>query len=147
MQRLAIALLLISTPTIAEDRKPQIGDTIPNLRFKDIRALERSLGDLGKKQAYVFVFTTTQCPLVRRIMPKLVELDQQFGPQAVQVVAVNVGADDTIRAMAAQAIEFDAPFPFVKDVDLSCVKKLGIERTPEVAVLDAERRLVYRGRV
>jgi peroxiredoxin len=147
MQRFAITLLLISAPVFAAGPKPQIGDTIPNLRFKDIRALERSLGDLGKKQAYVFVFTTTQCPLVQRIMPKLVELDSRFGPQGVQVVAVNVGAEDTIRDMAAQAIEFDAAFPFVKDVDLSCVKKLGVERTPEVAVLDAERRLVYRGRV
>jgi len=62
-------------------------------------------------------------------------------------VAVNVGADDTIREMAEQALDFGADFPFVKDVDLSCVKSLGVTKTPEVAILDHEYRLVYRGRI
>lgn len=131
----------------ADERAPAIGDVIGELRFKDIRGLQRSLVDFGKKRAYVLVFTTTYCPLVKRTLPKLTELDTKFGPQDVQFVAVNVGEDDTIRDTAAQAIEYECSFPFVKDTDLSCVKKLGIERTPEVAVLDAERRLAYRGRV
>jgi hypothetical protein len=126
---------------------PAIGDQIGDLRFKDIRALPRSLADLGKKRAYVFVFTTTSCPLVRRSIPKLIELDTRFASQEVQIVAVNVGADDSIRDMAAQALELDAAFPFVKDVDLSCASTLGVTRTPGVAVLDADRRLVYRGRI
>ena len=129
------------------DRQPALGDTIADLRFKDIRGLPRSLADLRTKRAYVFVFTTTQCPLVRRSMPKLIDLDNRFGSREVQFVAVNVGPEETIRDMAAQAIEFDAAFPFVKDTDLSCVKALGVERTPEVVVLNAEKKLVYRGRI
>ena len=126
---------------------PAIGDTIQDLRFKDIRALPRSLADLGKKRAYVFVFTTTSCPLVRRSIPKLVDLETRYGSQDVQIVAVNVGADESIRDMAAQAIELDAAFPFVKDANLSCATALGVTRTPGVAVLDADRKLVYRGRI
>ena len=142
-----LALMSTHAPAFADERTPAIGDVIGELRFKDIRGLQRSLADLGKKRAYVFVFTTTQCPLVKRTMPKLIELDAKFGPQDVQIVAVNVGVEDTIRDMAAQAIEYDASFPFVKDTDLSCVKRLGIQRTPEVAVLNANSKLVYRGRV
>ena len=126
---------------------PAIGDTVPDLSFKDIRALPRSLADLGARRAYVFVFATTSCPLVRRSIPKLIELHRQFGPQDVQIVAVNVGADDTIRDMAAQAIELNAAFPFVKDSGLSCAKALGVTRTPGVAVLNADKKLVYRGRI
>ncbi len=149
MRGLAILFLLFGmfNTAMSADRKPAVGDSIGELRFKDIRGLPRSMTDLGKKRAYVLVFTTTQCPLVRRTMPKLIDLDARFGPKDVQIVAVNVGAEDTIRDMAAQAIEFDAVFPFVKDTDLSCVKRLGVERTPEVVVLNADRQLVYRGRV
>ena len=121
---------------------PAIGDTIRDLRFKDIRALPRSLADLGTKRAYVFVFTTTSCPLVRRSIPKLIDLDARYGPQDVQIVAVNVGVDDTIRDMAAQAIDLEAAFPFVKDADLSCATALGVTRTPGVAVLDADKKLI-----
>ena len=149
MQRWLLCGLVLSvlSPLLAADSKPSIGDTIGELRFKDIRGLQRSLADLGKQRAYVLVFTTTHCPLVRKSLPKLIDLDQRFGPQAVQVVAVNVGADDSIRDMAAQAIDFEAAFPFVKDTDLSVVKALGVERTPEVVVLNADKQLVYRGRI
>lgn len=131
----------------AQETSPKLGDKFEDLRFKDIRGLQRALADFGKKRAYVLVFTTTHCPLVKRTLPKLTALEAKFAPQEVQFVAVNVGADDTLRLIAAQAIEYEAAFPFVKDGDLSCAKRLGVQRTPEVALLDGERRLVYRGRV
>lgn len=124
-----------------------LGDKVGGLRFKDIRGLVRSLDDFGAKNAYVFVFTTTQCPLVRQSLPKLNDLDKELSAKGVQFVAVNVGVEDTLRDMAAQAIDHESAFPFVKDVDQSCVKALGVTRTPEAVVLDARRRLVYRGRI
>jgi len=131
----------------ADDERPPIGSVVSDLTFRDIRGLDRNLAELGQHRAYVFVFTTTSCPLVQRSMPKLVELNRLFGLQDVQFVAMNVGADDTIREVAEQALEFGAVFPFVKDVDLSCASALGVTRTPEVAVLDHDGRLIYRGRI
>ncbi len=149
MHRLMLVLVVFGliSSVRAADGLPAIGDAITDLRFKDIRGLSRTLADLGKKRAYVFVFTTTQCPLVRRSMPKLIDIDKRFGSRGVQVVAVNVGAGETIRDMASQAIEFEAAFPFVKDTDLSCAKSLGATRTPDVVVLNSDRKLVYRGRI
>ena len=133
-----------ATPTEAH---VEIGAEIADLRFKDIRSLERNLAELGRHRAYVFVFTTTQCPLVKRYLPKLVDLSKQFQDQDVMFVAVNVGLDDSIRDMASQALDFDAPFTFVKDYDLSCATALGVTRTPQVVVLDQQHRLRYRGRI
>lgn len=142
-----VCCALLASPAIAVERQPAIGSKIAELHFKDIRGLRRSLSDLGGKQAYVLLFTTTQCPLVKKSIPKLTELESRYASRNVQFVAVNVGAEDSIRDMAAQAIELDTVFPFVKDQDLSCTKALGVERTPEVVVLNAERKLVYRGRI
>ena len=124
-----------------------IGDRVADLRFKDIRGLVRAAHELGEHQATVLAFVTSDCPLVGRVMPKLIELDAAYREKGVQFVAVNVGAADTLKDMAAQAIEFEASFPFVKDEGLACAARLGIDRTPEVAVLDSEWRLVYRGRI
>lgn len=124
-----------------------LGDAVGNLSFKDIRYLPRSLDDFGEKKAYVLVFTNTTCPLVQRYMPRLKELDARYTAEGVQFVAVNVGAEDSIRDMSSHALEFEALFPFVKDVDGSVTKALGVRRTPEVVILDGQRRLVYRGRI
>ena len=147
-----LILSVLSSESTAVDQSsdaavPEIGSLIPDLRFKDIRALPRSLAEMGTHKAWVLVFTTTQCPLVKKTLPKVAELQRSHKDSDVQFVAINVGTDDTIREMAAQAIDLDVPFAFVKDVDHSCVRALGVQRTPEVVVLDQELHLRYRGRV
>ena len=86
---------------------PEIGSRIPDLRFKDIRALPRSLSEMGAHKAWVLVFTTTECPLVKQTLPKLAELQESHKNSDVQFLAINVGTEDTIREMAAQAIDLD----------------------------------------
>lgn len=125
----------------------KIGATVGNLRFKDIRYLTRSLDDLKGKKAYVLVFTTTTCPIVQRYMPRIKKLDEEYRGKGIQFVALNVGGDDMVQDVAQHAIDFGMEFPFVKDIEGSCAKALGVKRVPEVAVLDAERKLVYRGRI
>jgi thiol-disulfide isomerase/thioredoxin len=133
------------TPALGKD--VPLGTAIADLRFKDIRYLTRSLDDFGKKKAYVIVFTNTTCPVAQRFMPTLQTLEKAYRDKSVQFLAVNVGADDTIVQMAAQAVRFEMEFPFVKDSEYACVDALGVKRTPEVVVLDGERRIRYRGRI
>ena len=143
-----LSILFLGRIFAASDPTPSdIGSRIPDLRFKDIRALNRSLSEMGTPKAWVLVFTTTQCPLVRQTLPKLVEIQKKYADKDVRFIAVNVGIEDTIREMAAQALDLDISFAFVKDVDHSCVKALGVQRTPEVVILDQKMQLQYRGRV
>jgi len=123
------------------------GQVVGDFAFKDIRYLPRRLSDLGKKRAFVLVFTTLDCPLVQRYLPVVKTLEQEFRPQDVQFLAVNVGANDPLLEVAYQAVRVGAEFPFVKDFHGDVVRAVGVTRTPEVVVLDGERRLRYRGRI
>lgn len=138
--------LLAVTNLHAEDR-PKIGSEIANLRFKDIRYLQRSLSDFGEPKATVLVFSNTTCPLVQKYWPKLQRLEEKYRDQGVQFASVNISVDDEVSEIAQQAIDFGVTFPFVKDVDGSCARALGVERTPEVVILDSKRVLRYRGRI
>jgi hypothetical protein len=131
----ALAAVLVSVclipPVGAGEAEVPIGTTIKNLRFKDIRYLTRTLDDLPRSKAYVLVFTNTTCPLAGKYLPALNKLDKAYRGKSVQFLAVNVGAEDSIRGMAAQAIEYEAEYPFVKDFDARCAAALGVKRTPE----------------
>ena len=143
-----VMLLAATAPSSGQDvARPKVSDTIAKLRFKDIRYLTRSIEDLGDRNIFVCVFTNTTCPLVQKYWPKLKRLDEQYRDKGLQFVSINVGPDDELQEIAQQAIDFGVEFPLVKDTDGSCVKALGVQRTPEVAVLDRELRLVYRGRI
>ncbi len=73
----------------------KIGTQATKLRFKDIRALSRSLSDLGEAKGYALVFMNTSCPIAQRYMPRLEELHKKYADQGIQFVAVYNSQDET----------------------------------------------------
>lgn len=126
---------------------PDYGAVVNDFTFTDIRYLPRRLSDFGEPNAFVLVFTTLDCPIVRRSLPKLRQLDQEFHDRGVQFVSINVGLHDALVDVANQAVEADLGFPFAKDFTGQAVAAVAVTRTPECVVLDADRRLKYRGRI
>jgi thiol-disulfide isomerase/thioredoxin len=141
---IALAMLLAPASAHAQDAA-RFGERVGKLKFTDIRYLPRTIDDFGAKKAYVLVFTNTSCPLAQRYLPTLQALAHEY--RDVQFVAINATEEDSIVAMATQAVQHDIDFPFVKDYGAACARILGARRTPEVVVLDADRRLCYRGRI
>lgn len=144
---LALALFALTPTAFAADKPVAIGDRVGDLSFKDIRYLPRDLSELGKKKAFVIVAASVSCPLNNRYWPKLKKLAAELEPKGVQFLALNVEPGDTIKAIAEQALQYDVPFPFVQDIDGASVAALGLSSTAQVAVLDAKKRLRYRGRI
>jgi peroxiredoxin len=145
--RALFAVAALASSAFAGGDKPAIGASVADLRFTDTRWLPRSLSEFGERKAFVLAFTTVDCPVAQRYLPKLVELERTYRGRGVQFLAIDVGAGDSIVDVAAQAVEGHAEFPFVKDFDGRVVRALGVERTPEVVVLDGARKLCYRGRI
>jgi len=117
------------------------------LEFVDVRFARRTLDDFGPRRAFVLYFTTDDCPLAPRYIPRLNELSARFAASGVQFAAVDEGLRDTVPEIASFALDHALAFPIVKDVDGSVARALGATRAGEVALVDAEKRLRYRGRV
>ena len=142
--RLLLAFVFASTVAFAGE-PAKIGDAIPNLGFTDTRSLARTLDDLAAKKPIVIAFVDTACPLAQRYLPVLKNLSEEFG--GVQFLALNPTESDTVVATALQAVKMDIHFPFGKDFGGACAQSLGVTRTPEVVLIDADRKLRYRGRI
>lgn len=136
---LALALTLMAPPAP--------GDTIANLSFKDTHYLNRTLADLRAEKAIVIIFADTGCPLVARYAPTLKKLDADFRGRGVRMVALFVESEEPIAGIAAYGVKHGWAFPCGQDVAGKCAAALGATRTPEAVVLDAQRRLRYRGRI
>jgi peroxiredoxin len=124
-----------------------IGEVVPTLGFKDIRYLRRALSDLGTHQGLALVFINTDCPVSKRFLPKLRELNAFYSQKDIQFVGVFCSTQDTVMEIASFALENDLRFPVVKDEDNEVCTSLGIDRVPQVAVVDRGNRLAYRGRI
>src|SRR5262245_11474968 len=119
---LAVAIFTaFCLPARAEEAKPdaareavKIGQKVSDFTFKDIRYLPRTLADFGDKKAYVIAFTTLDCPVVLRYLPRLGELDLAYRDKGVQFLTVNVGPSDPLREVAYQAIQTEIEVPAAK---------------------------------
>ena len=104
----------------------EIGATVNEFSFTDTRYLPRSLSEFGERKAFVLVFTTLDCPIVRRSLPTLRKLEAEFRSQGVQFLAINVGPMDSLVDVAGQAVNADLAFPVGKDFNGDVVRALGI---------------------
>ncbi len=123
-----------------------IGAPAPRFTFTDTRWLERELNDFGTRDAYVIVFTSLDCPVANRVLPRIAELEREYRLRGVQFLAIDVGADDSLVEVAARAVAQGLEFPVARDFSGDALRGLTPERTPEVLVLDRARVLRYRGR-
>ena len=121
--------------------------TLSDLVKTDCLGKQWKWSELSGSKATVVAFLGTQCPLAKQYTPRLVELNKKYADQGVVFLAVDPNVQDSLQEMAAHAKRFQLEMPFLKDPDQSLADLLGITRTPEVCLIDAQNVIRYRGRI
>ena len=124
-----------------------IGTQLDGFKLTDYQGKEWTLDEFQSKKAIVFAFIGTQCPLAKMYSTKLVELEKQYREKGVAFVAIDSNIQDSLAEMAAHARKFGFDFAFLKDPSQQLADRVGASRTPEVCVVDSEKRIRYRGRI
>lgn len=111
-----------------------------------------SLATFARHPVLVVVFICTGCPTVKANEERLIALQERYGLAGAQLVAINannpyLSPPDTYDEMVRRANAKGFNFPYLKDEDGAVAERFGAISTPHVFVLDAARRLVYKGRI
>lgn len=154
MYSLASSLVAMSALLAAGDSQTHsapapvaIGTTIDDFTLQDYLGTEHRLADWSDKKAVVVAFLGTECPLCLQYGPRLAELAKQYGPQQVAFVGIDSNQQDSLAEIAHYARTHGIEFTLLKDPGNRVADQFGAERTPEVFLLDADRKLRYHGRV
>jgi thiol-disulfide isomerase/thioredoxin len=94
----------------------------------------------------VLVFVRTDCPISNRYAPLLQEMSAKYGSEAAFWL-VFPDKNESPENIRSYLQEFNYKLPALRDTEHSLVKKGGAKVTPEVAVFNAKRDLVYHGRI
>ena len=141
----AFAILLGSAASLAEESR--INRQIENFSLRDYRGKVRSLEEFSDAKLIVVAFVGTECPLAKLYAPRLQELHEKFQARGVAFVAIDSNRQDSITELAAYARIHGIKFPVLKDAGNEVADAFGALRTPEMFVLDGERKIRYWGRV
>ena len=140
----AVAGLAAGPSSRAEEPRPVVPTdvTVPGLDGTRIAPLAPG-EDVA---ATVLLFVMTDCPISNRYAPEIRRLHDEFAG-AVRFWLVYVDAERPVGELREHRSSFGYPFGALRDVDRALVARAGATVTPEVAVFDADRRLIYRGRI
>jgi thiol-disulfide isomerase/thioredoxin len=94
----------------------------------------------------VLVFVRTDCPISNRYAPLLQEMSVKYGSEAAFWL-VFPDKNESSENIRSYLQEYSYKLPALRDTEHSLVKKSGAKVTPEVAVFNLKRDLVYHGRI
>ncbi len=141
---LAFACLITDTLSAAPKLEPI---SLEKLDLVDYRGRRWNLDDFKSDSILVVAFLGTECPLAKHYSIRLSEIAKEFQPRSVRVIAVISNRQDSLEEINAFATRQELEYPVLKDAGNRFADQIGAERTPEIFVFDASRKLRYRGRV
>jgi peroxiredoxin len=142
-----VFVVSVALVVAAEPAASPLGRQIANFSLADFRGKVWSLDEVKDRQAVVVAFVGVECPLVAHYAPRLAELAARYAPSGVAFVAIDSNQQDSLAEIAAFARRHKLELPLLKDPGNQMADALGAKRTPEVFLLDRERRIVYHGRI
>jgi peroxiredoxin len=124
-----------------------IGAQAPDFELPDTDGVTHSPNG---NPATVVVFTCNHCPYALAWHERIVAAARDYADRGVRFLAINSNdADryprDSYEAMKQRVAAERWPLPYLHDESQSVAQAYGAQTTPDVFVLDAQRRLRYRG--
>jgi hypothetical protein len=95
----------------------------------------------------VLALTSVGCPIAKLLAPRLGRYEKQYREQGVRFLGVDPNIQDSAQEIATFAKDAGMEFPILRDPMQVVTDRLGVTRTTEVFLLDADFQLVYRGAV
>lgn len=139
--------LLASTLCGASSQAAETVAALTTLDAGDFRGKTWQLAEFDGSPVLVVAVLGVECPLARLYAARLQELSDAYADRGVKFVGVDANRQDSLTEIAAYARDHHITFPLLKDTKQTIIEELGATRTPEVFVLDAQRRVRYHGRI
>src|SRR5262249_33636425 len=132
---------LFATPLALHAETPVF--SLPDARTNKTVALQ----DFAKNKAVAVVFLGTACLVSNAFLPTLADMHKEYAAKGIAFVGINSIGVDTTQEVGDHAKQNEVPFPVLKDVGAKVADVFGAKRTPEVFLLGADRKVIYRGRI
>jgi peroxiredoxin len=143
------AIATANTPRTSNDLPPPmaIGTTVEDFNLPDTDGKDHSLSSLKGKNGTVLFFVATKCPVSNAYNERMEKLALDYKAKGVNVIGINSNAPELAAEVKSHAAASKLTFTILKDGGNKIADMFGATVTPEAFFLDANNKLVYRGRI
>jgi Redoxin len=115
--------------------------------LKDVDGRPHTPLAMADKKATVFFFILPDCPISNSYAPEIKRICADYEAKKIAAFIVHADPDVTAEQAKKHAKEFGFKCPVLLDPTHLLVKKSGVTIAPEAAVLGADAKVLYRGRI
>ena len=137
---------------LLESKPIKLGTIMPDFTLKtpDKKTIN-GFSQIGKK-GLLIIFTCNHCPYAQAIWDRIIKLEKEINPLGINTIAINPNInpqypEDSPEAMLEEIKSRKINFPYLIDEDQSIARKYDAQCTPDIYLLDSEKKLVYHGRL
>ncbi len=124
-----------------------VGERFSNVSGIAVDGRKFDLSTCKNFRATVIALTSTSCPICKKYVPSLAQIEKQFTSKNIQFCFLNSIASDKTEDIKAVIKTNGLSGPYLHDQDESLAHSLKVHTTAEVFVFDSAQTLVYRGAV
>jgi hypothetical protein len=129
-----------------------LGTRMPSFILRDPSGVIQVSDYLFGQQGLLVVFTCNHCPYAQAVWPRVIRLGKYAIERGVNVAAINPNIhpnypDDAPAEMQKKIVGWGIPFPYLIDETQNVAKEFQAQCTPDIFLFNAERKLVYHGRI
>lgn len=138
---------------LLESLKISMGEPAKTFKLKGVDEKIYTLDSFDDEKVLVMIFMCNHCPYVKAVWQRLIDLQDKFKDQGVQLIGINSNAanvdyeEDSFENMQKEFSERKMNFPYLIDTDQKVSRDYEAQCTPDIFVYDNERKLAYHGRI
>jgi peroxiredoxin len=139
---IVLAFFIINNLTAQQYK---VGSVVSDFSLKNVDGEKISLSDYKDQNGVILVFTCNTCPVAQKYEDRIVALHNKYEKQGYPVLAINPNdtgqkPGDSMEEMKKRAEKKGYDFAYVRDDNQMITKKFGAERTPEVFILEKNKK-------
>ncbi len=129
-----------------------IGAVGPDFNLPGVEGQSYALESFKDNTILIVIFTCNHCPYAQAYEDRLIDIQEDYSEKKVALVAINANEtmhypEDNFSNMVLRAKEKRFNFPYLRDDAQTVADAYGAHYTPEIFLLDDQRRLQYTGRI
>ena len=134
------------------DNKLKIDSVIPSFSLIGVDNKNYSLNGFSDKKILILIFSCNHCPYVQAYEERIINLQNEFEKNGVQIIAINSNddlkyPDDSFEEMKKRAALKKFNFPYLRDETQEVARAFGATHTPQIFLFDKQRKLKYEGKI
>lgn len=142
----AVAAALVAAPVVALAADPvAVGDAAPDFNAIGPGDAKVNLATFAEAKVVVVVFTCNSCPVAQAYEPRFVQFVKDFEEKGVKFVAINCNSNENLQSIEQRIADSGLNYSYVSDATGQAARDFGASVTPQIFVLDGERKVAFTG--